>query len=386
MKNFLKLTASLLSGIIIFVLFSAPVSAVYFGSGSNLSLPKTQKIDESAFIAGETVTIDSDINGDLYCAGRNVTINGNIKGDIICAGQIIKINGIVDGNVRAAAQDIEISGTVTRNVSVATQNLVLEKYSLVKGDIFFGVQQVDLRGNLGRDLAGAGEQVNINGSLLRNAKVTASKLNISDTASISGSLDYYMENTGIYSQANPKNIKGIVTRHEITKPEPVKPVAKEVSATAGIIGKIISIISFALLAFLLIYFTPKNTVRIMEIIKASPVKTFFLGLGVSIIAPFVFILMMITVVGMTAAMVVLLVYIIHLIISSLYSSILVGKWITSKLNFNKTKSLYLDAFIGCVVVGIISIVPVIGWFAVLCLYLSGLGATMLSYLPEKSTK
>lgn len=385
MKYFLKLAASLFSGVIVSIFLASPASAVYFSSGTNLNIAKVEKIDESAFVAGETLSVSADVNGDLFCAGRNITINGNVKGDIICAGQSIKINGLVDGNVRLAAQDIEINGVVARNVSVVSQNLVLAKFSSVKGDIFFGVQKVDLGGSLGRDLAGAGDQININGSLLRNAKVTASSINISDSSKIGGNIDYYVDENGQYNQASVQSVAGTVTRHDVVKPEKeaIKEEVKQAAPTASIVGKLISIISFSLVGFLLIFFTPKRTARVIEIIKSNPFKTFFLGMGISIIAPFVFILSMVTVVGITSAMVVLLFYVISMVISSLYASILVGKLVLEKFKSDKAKSLYLSTLVGCFLVGLVSMVPVIGWLAVLCLYLSGLGAILLSYLPEK---
>lgn len=385
MKYITRPAASMLSALAILFAFSYQAQAVYFNSGTSLLLPKGAPINESAFVAGQSLSIDSDVNGDLFCAGRDVIINGNIKGDVLCAGQNIIINGIVDGNVRTASQTLKIAGVVTRNISVVAQSLVLDRFSAVKGDIFFGGQQIDLGGSFGRDMAGAGEQITISGSLFRNATVTASKISLLETSKIGGDLDYYIEDTGVFTQATPKNVLGSVTKHLITREEtqPAKQAVKDTTPTAMIIGKILSIVSFLLVAFLIIYFTPKRTSAIIEILKSHPYKSFFLGLTATIVAPIFLILMLITFVGMTSALVIFLVYVLSLIISSLYSSLLLGRIISTKLKINKHRSMYLDALIGCVVVGVLVSIPVLGWLFGLCLFFAGLGAQLVSYLPNK---
>jgi len=385
MKKFTKVIISTIPGLLFFILLSFPAHAVLFRTGTNLSLPKDEPVNESAFIAGESLVINSDINGDLYCAGRDITINSNISGDIICAGQNIQINGVVDGNIRVASQRTEINGMVNRNISALSQSIVLSDKSRVLGDVFFGVQQIDLNGGVDRDLAGAGQQVAISGSLFGDALISASQINLTNTAKIGGNLDYYMDETGSYTQSSPESVSGLVNRHNITssEKETIKTQTKDISVVGSIVGKLISIISYALLACMLIYFTPKRTAHVLSIIKSGGVKTLFLGLGVSIIAPFVFILLFISVIGASSALVLIPLYIISMIIGSLYHSILVGKYLSDKLNFITTKSSYLEAFLGCFAVGIIMMIPVIGWFIGLCIYLSGLGAIVLSYLPEK---
>jgi hypothetical protein len=101
---------------------------------------------------------------------------------------------------------------VTRNVYAAGQDITLSKTSSVKGDIFFGVQKIDLSGVAGRDLAGAGENIVISGSLARNALVNGSKISLTDTGKIGGNLDYFVEkeNTASFSSTN---VKGKIVRH-----------------------------------------------------------------------------------------------------------------------------------------------------------------------------
>lgn len=382
MKKTNRLFAPLFSVVLFLLFFSTPTQAVLMNSGDIVNLPKDKKISETAFIAGSDITIDADVDGDLFCAGRNITVNGNIKGDVICAGQLIKINGIVDGNVRTAAQTVEINGLVTRNVLSFSQSLTLAKFSSVKGDIFFGVQNVDLRGTLGRDIGGAAEQINISGSLLRNALVTASKIAIIDPAKVGGNFEYYMDNTGTAS-VNQKNIKGEIIKHEIVRKEIPQKEVKRVSQVGMAMGKIFWLITTLVLGFTLLYFLKSGVAGRIKAIADRPVITGLIGLAVLILTPLVFVLLLVTVIGVPVAFVLLLEYIVSLIIASVFPIILLGQWLIKSLAKKKSESLAWSLMAGTVAVWLLMFIPVIGGltgFVLLCL---GLGATFLSFLPEK---
>ena len=373
------------------LLFSAkPTYAVQFKNGTDVTFTKGQKIDETLFVSGTNVNFDGVLNGDLYCAGQNISITGSIKGDVICAGQSIKITGTVDGNVRVAGQSIDIDGTVTKNVSTLSQKLSLNSKSNVKGDIFFGGQMVDLSGIAGRDVAGASQNIVINGSLTRNAVVTASTMQVTDTAKLGGSLDYFVDQAEPASQIsiNSKSVKGEVRKHEIIAPEKPKVEAvqqKIKAATPGmmVLGKIMGIISYTLLALILLYFNRQHTEKVIDNIKQRPVVSGLIGLVVLCVAPIALLILCITVVGLPIALVLLLVHIATLFVSSLYATLLIGNLIIQKVGQNKVSSPYLAAFVGCLVVGLISLLPVLGWIFMFALVLIGLGASFLSYLPSK---
>jgi len=370
---------------LIVVLFSSPIPthALYIENGNSVIIPQNKKIDESALIAGSDLIIDADINGDLFCAGQNITVNGKIKGDVLCAGQVITINGLVDGNVRVVGQTVEINGNVNRNIISLSQSLRVAKFSLVKGDVFFGVQNVGFEGSLGRDLLGAAEELTISGSLLRNAKVTASKINLIDSAKIGGDFEYYTDNLGT-SSISAKNVKGNILKHEIERKEISKNDVNKVSFLGNIFSKVFWIISTLLLGFALIYFLKPGLVSRVGIISHSPFVTGLVGLAVLILTPIVFFLLLVTFIGAPFAFVLLLEYIVSVMLASVYPSIVFGKWILRDLFKKKTEGFYRPLITGTVSLGLIMAIPFIGFitgFILLCL---GLGATFLSYLPHYS--
>jgi len=365
----------------IFIFLARPAQAVYFGQGDNLSFPKTQKFNETVFLAGTDITIDSDINGDLVCAGQNITINSKITGDVLCAGQNLEINGTVDGNVRSIGQQIDINGNITKNLSTASQNLQLNKSANVKGDIFYGAQNIDLQGIMGRDLAGGSESILISGSLLRNAKIATQKITVADSAKLSGDLEYYIEKTGT-SAINEKSVKGKVTRHEVVlqEKEQVKRDIQKVTPALMIFKAVFSILSSVLVAFLLLYFIPIRVIKVSEIIKTHPVKSALLGFAVLVTGPIAMIISCLTVVGISLAAVVALFYVLSLILAGSFVAVRVGEMLAENYPSLK-KSVYLSTFLACLLLGLLVHIPVLGAIIGFLVFLIGLGASFLSYLP-----
>lgn len=384
MKKFTNIFAWIVPALLFIFVSASPVSAIFLKSGENLVLPKSQKITEAAAISGSLLTIDSDIDGDLYCVGRDVVVNGNIKGDISCASQSLKINGSVDGNIRAVAQNIEINGIVTRNVTVGSQRLVLGSKSQIKRDVFFGVQNVELGGIMGRDLLGAGETITVTGSLLRNATVTSSNLSVAETSKIGGNLDYYMEKTGT-ATFEKNNIKGEVKRYDIetpSKPEVEKQAVRDFGKVL-VFKTIFSILSFILLGLALVYLDRKNTEKRMMLVINRPVAMLFIGLATLITAPIALIILMMTVVGIPFAFVSFFVYLVALMTASLYSSIAYGKLFSEKVLKHKNASLYWQTAQGVLLLGLVTCVPLIGWGIAFVSFCLGIGAFLISLSPEK---
>lgn len=372
-----------LFALVFFCTLAAPAQAVYFGQGDNLFFPKTQKFDESVFLTGKDITIDSDIAGDLICAGQNITVNSKISGDVICAGQNLKINGTIEGNVRSVGQQIDINGVVAKNLSVASQNLQLSKSSLVKGDVFYGTQNIDLQGLMGRDLAGGSESITISGSLIRNAKVATQKISVSDSAKMGGDLEYYTEKTGTSSIAE-KSIKGKVTRHEVVidENENLNSQVKKATPFLVVFRLILSIFSSLLIAFLLLYFVPARVSRVTHSIKVHPVKSALIGLAVLVTGPIAIIISCFTVIGIGLAGVLALFYALSLLLATSFVAIRVGEMLAENYSGLK-KSVYLSTSLACLLLGIVTSIPFLGGVTGFVVLLIGLGASFTSYLPAE---
>src|SRR3989338_1283996 len=108
----------------IFFVLATQTFAVEVKNGEVINLASNEAVTESLVITGQSLTVDSNINGDLFCAGQNVIVRGNVNGDILCLAQDLKVQGSVSGSIRAVAQDVEIFQQVTKNLTVFAQRLI----------------------------------------------------------------------------------------------------------------------------------------------------------------------------------------------------------------------------------------------------------------------
>jgi hypothetical protein len=156
-------------------------------------------------------------------------------------------------------------------------------------------------------------------------------------------------------------------------------------AREGMVYKTIyGIFSFAILGLVLVYFDRRNTEkRIAQIIK-KPFITGLIGFAVLITAPIAFFVIMITIVGMPLAMVALFVYIVAMIIASLYPSAILGKLLLEKVFKKMNTNLFIQMILGVTLLGLITIIPVAGWVVAFAAFCMGIGAFLVSLAPEKN--
>jgi cytoskeletal protein CcmA (bactofilin family) len=118
-------------------LVDAPVPHDAFAAGYDVAL--RSPVNGDAHLAGFNVTQGADVAGDLYAAGFSVSINGNVGGDVTAMGNSVTVASPqpVAGNLRLAGQTVTVSSVVNGSALITAQTLTLA--SAVKGDLnFFG--------------------------------------------------------------------------------------------------------------------------------------------------------------------------------------------------------------------------------------------------------
>jgi cytoskeletal protein CcmA (bactofilin family) len=163
-----------------------------FGHGApSYSLPAGHEVKGDLIVWAVRARIDGDVDGDLIIWSQSVTINGHVKGDVLAMSEELRINGPVDGNVRSWAQVLSINGTVGKNISGWTGETILEDKASVGGSMIMFSGTSEINGHLGGDLLlfSVGD-VDINGTLDKDAVLRASQLTIGPTAEIKGQTKY----------------------------------------------------------------------------------------------------------------------------------------------------------------------------------------------------
>jgi hypothetical protein len=308
---------------------------------------------------GRDVSVTGTINGDVICGGQNVTIDATVNGDVICAGQTVNVNGNVNGSVRAAGQDVTIHAKVARNVSLAGQSItvngqVAQDASLAGTDIF-------VSGIVGRDLRMKGDDMTISGSVGRNVFSNGGDITLDKNASIAGTLSH----TGPRA---PHQIKGSTVAGKVAYTS--RPTEHHNYWQWFVIWKIFLAASLTVLTLLLVALLPRLFRRTSTIAASSFWWVLLTGLVASIVVPFLILSLGLTVIGIVPAIFLFLVWALLCLASGPVAAFFIGNRLAPDWHP------VLSALLGCAVIGLVSLIPILGEFVSGVVFLLGLGTLL----------
>jgi cytoskeletal protein CcmA (bactofilin family) len=347
------------------VLWTSITSAQTIKTGSSVTTTNSETIDSSLYTAGTDLTIESNVNGDIFCAGQNVIISGTVNGDVLCLAQTITISGTVNGDIRIAAQTANLSGVITGNATVASSSFIVESSGSVDGDLTIASGTVTVIGQIGRDVLVTSGSLNVDGNIGRNITGDLENLIISDSAVVSGNIDYTSINEAEISEN--AQVLGVVSR---SAPE------QGGSGTAlfgiSLAFLVYILISALIVSMVLVLIAPRFFNSVTNHAYPKPWKALLVGAIVAFIVPLLGFILIITVFGIPLALTLGVGYLFVALLSGPFTAYLVGRWVMNK----STKPL-LIMLVGSVVLLLTYIVPVIGFFALLFAYWTGVGMLTL---------
>lgn len=354
--------------------FSAPVLAANRPQ-SNVVLSKDQVVNNDYFAGGGTVNIHGTINGDAYIAGGDVFIDGTINGDLIAAGGTIIVEGNITHNVRAVGGNVVINNAkIGGNVSLGGGNVTLGDTSELAGSLVAGAGQLQLLGPVGKEINVAAGKVLISNVINGNATVRTNELDFSQAAVINGNLTYWSNQKANISQG--ATVSGTIKQIPVPKYNANEIRQGAMAAFSGfkIFFGIVGFIASFIIGLFLIYLLPLFTKNVATVIK----KRFWLSLGIGVLAgiltPIIFIVLLITLIGIPIAFVFIFIMLLLLYFGKIYISYVIGEKIFGE---KKTAKAWI-LLVGLLVFSIVTVIPVIGGIFQGFAIVTGLGALLIS--------
>jgi cytoskeletal protein CcmA (bactofilin family) len=366
MKRFLQVAVTMVG------LMAVPGLALAFGAqaGQTVTLPKGETKTGTYYVAGEAVTIDGDVNGDLICAGSSVSINGAVHGDVICAGQLVSINGPVDGSVRLAGQSVSINGTVGRNATVLAQALTVGSSGRIAGDLGVLGQTASVNGPVDKDVYGRMQSLSL-GAAVGPVTAAMHDLALGSGAKVRGDLRYESEDTFTVDKSK---VSGTIAR---TAP-PVSRSQQEAAAeSAGFALRLYWIVAALLSGLLLVWLLPRLFRRVTDAMLARPGTALGVGAVSLLLVPVAVIGLLVTVVGAPLGLLLLGLWALMLATSGLFAGVAVGRWLLARADWHKD-SLLLAAVFGVPLAVILFSIPGLGGLIMLVAMCWGVGGLVLS--------
>jgi cytoskeletal protein CcmA (bactofilin family) len=300
-------------------LFAAPLArAAEVRGGEDIVIGRGEVIEGDLYVAANSVTVDGTIKGDLVTVASQVTVNGTVEGDLLAAGQAIVINGVVRDDARIGGQAILLGPAAQVDGDLAVGGLSLENQSgsVVRGDLLIGAYQALLAGDIGRNINGGLNRMELRGAVGGDVDIgigsdtdpsavqfspagaipiprVGPRLTVADSARIGGKLIYHSSTEATLNPSSP--IAGGVT----FDPLPAQPPAQPVIPGLSYLQRFASLL---LVGLLLLWLAPAWTRRLADTVEEKPLPS----LGWGLVAFFAFIAAVLAVLVLMIALAVLL--------------------------------------------------------------------------------
>jgi cytoskeletal protein CcmA (bactofilin family) len=363
---------------LLLALTPAPAAAADIRQGQDITIGTTETIDDDLYAFGTNIAINGTIHGDLIAAGSNVTVDGNVTGDVFAAGNIIAIRGQVGGSVRAAGNSIVVDGKVANDLLAAGNEVTILSNGRLGRDAILGAANVTVTGQIARDLQAGGTNVKIDGAVGGNVLATVEKLQLTDRASVGGSLKYTSKNEA--QIANTSSVKGPIERRT-----PDNGRAPLVTGTAALVLEWLKgLIGLLILGILVVFFFPGFSRRAGEALVRSPWLTLAIGALVLVGLPILSIIFFAVgalIGGWWIGFVVLAVFGVVLALSIPVAAVGVGGALLRIAG--RPVPVWLALFIGLVALLLVALVPILGGLVIFCALLFGMGATTIAVVGNR---
>jgi cytoskeletal protein CcmA (bactofilin family) len=364
--------------VLVLALTPGPAAAADIRQG-DITIGTTETIDDDLYVAGQNIAINGTIHGDLIAAGSNITVDGNVTGDVFAVGNFIAIRGQVGGSVRAAGNTVVVDGKVTNDLLGGGNEVTILSNGRVGRDAIVGGTTVTVSGQIARDLQAGGTNVKIDGAVGGNVLSTVDKLQLTDRATVGGSLTYTSKNDA--QIANTSSVKGSIQRK--TPADTGR--APLVTGTAAVVLEWLKgLIGLLILGILVVFFFPGFSRRAGEALVRSPWLTLAIGALVLVGLPILSVLFFAVgalIGGWWIGFVVLAVFGVVLALSIPVAAVGVGGALLRIAR--RPVPVWLALFIGLVALLLIALIPILGGLVIFCALLFGMGATTIAVVGNR---
>ena len=300
------------------ILLIPHVQALQMLSGDQVSVDSP--IDDDVFAAGGTVSINAPIAGAVI-AGGDIIINAPVSGDVFVAGGQIVVNSDIEGKIVAAGGNIDLRGGA-KNAVIAGGNVNIHPDTVIS-----------------RDAVIAGDRVSNAGKIIGNLTVRAEEF----------------QNTGSAGSVDFKKSEGLQGLQKLMN-----------------IFSILMTVGFLIIGIIVLKLFPAQFFRVEEEVRKSPVKNTLVGFVLILASVILILLLAVTLVGFPVALIMGMLFIIALMLSSLFVSFAVGRKIVDVFKV-KTNDILIFV-LGFIILSLLFRIPYAGWFIRIVAISLGFGA------------
>ena len=311
--------------------------------------------------------IDGVILGDMCLAGGSYSFTGFVQDNLNSASQRATVRGIIGHSARIAAQLVTLDGEIGRDAVVFASEVELGSSSVIKQDAAIMGGKVSINGSIGRNAYIRSDQVILSGYIGGNLDIEATSITIEAPAEILGNINY----------TSPHEITiddDVIVHGDIEWEKTETPEETEQDSDIGFY--VILFFCSLTTGLILIPLFKQHTLLSVDQLKKHPLPSLGIGFVFLFAAPFAIILLLITIIGIPASIILLFAYTIFFYIAKIYTSIVVGDLIINAFRKNTKNRPAVSFVIGLIILSILFRLPVIGWPAWIFTIFFGMGALL----------
>jgi hypothetical protein len=331
--------------------------------------------------ASELVIIpDGDtVDGDLYAAGERVVVEGVVDGDLVAfAAEDVVISGEVTGSVAAVAPVVRVDG-VGGAVTVE-----LSSESSIDGDVVVWAYRLTSAGTIGADVGGTQRVLEIEGTVEGDVDVSVNRLVVTGPLEVGGDLGYRSANEA--EGLDQADVGGVIAQKT--------PLPPNIRVRAlGILTRLLVVLGLASAALLVGWGWPDRTLIAADRARARPWRSWWTG-ALIVLSPLIVAAIAALIAGLApaSAFVPLLAIFVPLIValSGVVLVLMLVAGVPAVLAFGRAlpgnRGLYGAIALGAAVVGVVWLLPYVGWLVPVIVLPLGLGAWILPFRDEEPTQ
>src|SRR3989344_797819 len=325
--------------------------------GGNVNVSGNQEY-KNLFVGGGNVSINKKILGDLFAAGGSVNIASPVEKDLFAAGGNMTISAAVGGDLMTAGGTVNIGEAAT-----------------IGGDFWSGAGILNLNSSVRGNAKLGGGEILINSEISGNVEIRADKkLVFGPKSKVLGEIVYRGSSEAVIQDGAQ------ISQIEFHKIEKTRTASAKRIVSVFLLIKILALFVAALIALKLF---GKSAHSIVSRPHTKPWVNLGIGFLGIIAIPIAALILLLTVLGFLAGLILIFCFILALLFSSIFATLFIGslaeKWILKKTEINLT---WRTVIWGVVISAIISLIPIVGWVVMFIAYLMVFG----SFLQEARTR
>ena len=330
-----------------------------------VTVAKSETIDDTLIIAGETVVVEGVITGDLVVAARSIDISGTVEGNVLTFGELVTISGKVGGFALGAASSYDLRGAIVAgDLWAAGDKVAIDSDARIGRNATVAGENVSVEGHVIKDLFAFAETVELSGVLGEDMEVFADSVKLLGDAQVGGNVRFRSGSEEKLFRAEGVQIEGEVEFLDLSEEFQNK---NRYARIEFYLWQLAHLIGAFLVGVTFLWLVPGyRSASIGAGIEA--LKTAGVGFLFMISVPIAALLIAITLVGIPLSFISVVVWLVCLYLAKIVVGVVIGRMVLSQ-----SDSFVWTLLVGLIIVTVAINLPFIGGIINLMLTIIGLG-------------